>query len=88
MSYVLDTITTDGYQELQCPGSTSVTIQVSNAAISIGFGSNAAGRPGAATYGQDEVLLPIVGGLDRDCDAIRLRSYAPGASANVKLSAR
>ncbi len=87
MSYVLDTATTDSYQELACPGTSHVTVQVSNAAVAIGFGQGGAGRMGAAVYGADEVLLPVVGGLDRDCDAIRVRSYVPGAPANLKLAA-
>lgn len=88
MSYTLDTVSTDSYQELVCPGTTQVTAQVSNAAISIGFGQGGTGRAGTAVYGVDEVLLPVVGGLDRECDAIRIKSYVHGMPANVKLSAR
>jgi hypothetical protein len=44
--------------------------------------------PGAAVYPPgDEVLLPSFGGLDRQCDAIRFKSYAAGTPANVKLTA-
>jgi len=88
MSYTLDTVSTDSYQELQCPGTTQVTAQVSTAAISIGFGHGGTARAGTAVYGADEVLLPVVGGLDRECDAIRIKSYAPGNPAQVRLSAR
>lgn len=88
MAYVLDIVTTDSYQELECPGTTAVTVSVSNAAIYIGFGTNDTHRPGAAVYPpEDEVLLPVVGGLERTCDAIRVRSYKLGTPANVKLSA-
>lgn len=88
MSYSVDTTSTDSYQELQCPGTIQVTAQVSNAAISIGFGTGGNGAAGAAVYGADEVLLPVVGGLERECDAIRFKSYAPGTPAQVRLSAR
>lgn len=88
MSYVLDTITTDSYQELSCPGARSVTIQVSNAGASIGFGQGGDGRAGTATYGQDEPFLPVVAGLARACDAIRVKSYATGTPANVKVIAK
>ena len=88
MSYTLDTTTTDSYQELVCPDVTTVTVQVSNTAISIGFGTGGNGRPGTATYSQDEVLLPSIGGLDRDCNAIRIKNYTPGTPARVMLSAR
>ena len=88
MGFVLDTNTTDQYQELPCPGTQSVTVQVSTASIYIGFGRGGDGRKGTAIYPPgDEVLLPVVGGLDRECDAIRVKSYAVGTPANVKLAA-
>lgn len=88
MAYTLDTTTTDSYIELQCPGTVRVTAQVSNAMIAINFGVGGRGRPGASIYPPgDEVLLPSVAGLDRICDAIRIKSYAIGVPANVKLTA-
>lgn len=88
MSYVLDTKTTDSYQELVCPGTTRVTIQVSNALIYIGFGEGGDGKPGGARYPPgDEALLPSTAGLTRRCDAIRIKSYAAGTPADVKLTA-
>jgi hypothetical protein len=88
MPYVLDINTTDSYQELMCPGTVEVTVQVSDNLVHIGFGLGGRGRPGAAIYPPgDEVLLPTTGGLDRVCDAIRVKSYAPGQVANVKLTA-
>lgn len=88
MSYVLDTQTTDSYQELLCPGATRVTIQVSNALIYIGFGAGGQGKAGGANYPpSDEALLPVTAGLARTCDAIRIKSYTPGTPANVKLTA-
>lgn len=88
MSYTIDTTSTDSYIELPCPGATRITVQVSNAAISIGYGVGGDGRHGTATYDADEVLLPSVGGLGRVCDAIRFKSYTPGIPANVKLAAQ
>ena len=87
MSFTLDTTTTDSYQELLCPGSTRVTIQVSNALIHIGFGVGGGGKAGGAIYPPgDEALLPVTAGLTRRCDAIRLKSYTAGTPANVKLT--
>jgi hypothetical protein len=89
MSYVLDTTTTDGYQYLVCPGSSQVTLQVSNAAAAIGFGENPLGRPGAGVYPPaDEPYLPVLAGLGRDCDEIRVKSLTAGKPANVKIVAQ
>lgn len=92
MSYVLDTVSTDIYQYLECPGSRKVTLQISNASVLVGFGSAADAltfRPGAATYPpDDEPFLPVVGSVARRCDEIRVRSYAPGVAANVKVVAQ
>jgi hypothetical protein len=88
MAYVLDTNTTDIYTELPCPGTVSVTVQVSDNPIYINFGVGGNGRRGAAVYPPgDEVLLPTTGGLDRTCDAIRVKNYTPGQAANVKITA-
>ena len=93
MTYVLDITTTDNYQYLECPGTTSVTIQVSNAAAAVGVGQAASRgltfQKGSATYPPvDEPILPSVGGLTRECDEIRVKSYAHGIPANVKVVAR
>jgi hypothetical protein len=92
MPFSADLTTTDSYQYLECPGSTRVTVQVSNAAVSIGFGEAPDAltfRKGAATYPpSDEVLLPTIGGLWRVCDEVRIRSYALGVPADVKITAQ
>jgi hypothetical protein len=88
MSYVLDTKSTDSYQELPCPGTHAVTVQVSNAAVLLGFGGGD-GRKWGATYpAADEPFLPAVGSLARSCDAIRVKSYTPGVPADVKIIAQ
>lgn len=90
MSYVLDTTTTDTYQYLRCPGSRRVTLQVSNAQILVGFGvADRIGGVGTAEYPPaDEPYLPIVGGVSRECDEIRVRSYKAGTPASVKIVAQ
>lgn len=89
MSYVLDTTTTDNYQYLTCPGTQRVTLTVLNAQALIGFGQAPKGltlRPGSATYPpNDEPYIPTQGGLARDCDEIRVKSYTPGTPAAVKI---
>lgn len=90
MSYILDTTSTDFYQYLRCPGSSRVTLQISNAQVLIGFGvSERPGAVGTAEYPPaDEPYLPIVGGVSRRCDEIRVRSYNAGTPASVKISAQ
>lgn len=92
MSYVLDTTTTDTYQYLECPGTSRVTVLVSNAGASIGFGQMPDARtfrPGSATYPpSDEPYLPTQGAVARACDEIRVKSYAPGTPADVKIVAQ
>lgn len=92
MSYVLDVETTDQYQYLTCPGTSRVTVQVFNAIAAIGFGQitnpGLAFRAGSGTYPpNDEPIAPSAGGLARDCDEIRVKSYAAGTPANVKIVA-
>lgn len=91
MSYVLDITTTDNYQYLSCPGTRRVTIAVSNAQALVGFGQAPKGltfRPGSATYPpSDEPFIPTQGGLARQCDEIRVKSYAHGTPAVVKIVA-
>lgn len=72
--------TTDTYQYVNCAATNRVNLQVSNAAISIGFGR---GIGGAAAYGLDEPYLPLIGGLSRQCDQIRIRSLTAGQPAVV-----
>lgn len=92
MAFVLDTTSTDSYQYLECPGTREVTLQISNNMVLIGFGAAAREqlfRPGSAIYPpNDEPFLPVVGGVARDCDEIRVKSYTPGQPANVKIVAR
>lgn len=88
MAYVLDTTTTNQYQELRCPGSRRITVQVSNATAAIGFGTGGGIGGGAAVYPPvDEPFLPTVGGLNRECDAIRVKSYVPGVPARIMIAA-
>jgi hypothetical protein len=74
--------TGDAWRTISCPGTTRVTLQVSNAAIAIGFG-----RGGPARFDRDEQFLPIVGSLERRCDEIRVRSLVAGTPAVVMGSA-
>lgn len=88
ISYSFSGVTTDDYQYLSCPGSTSVTLQVSNANILIGFGRGSI-QPGSGVFPlTDEEYIPVVGGLDRKCDVIRFKSAVPGQPATIQLSCR
>ena len=88
MSYSEAITTTDGYQYLECPGTSRVTIQVSNAMVDIGFGLNPKGIHGGGQYpSPDEPYLPTVGGLGRQCDEIRVKSHTPGVPAQVFITA-
>lgn len=78
--------TTDSYQYVSCPGTVRVTLQVSNAAVLIGFGSGY-GPPGSARYDTDENYLPTQGSVSRLCDEIRIKSAAVGKPATVNLTA-
>jgi hypothetical protein len=78
----LNLTTTDAWKTISCPGTVRVTLQVSNAAIAIGFG-----KGGPARYTNDEQFLPIIGSLERRCDEIRIRSLVAGQPAVVMGSA-
>lgn len=81
--FILDTITTDEYQTLSCPGSSHLTLQISNAGIYIGYREIGGEYPA-----NDEPFLPVVGGIDRPpFDEIRVKSYITGTPANVKIRA-
>lgn len=86
---VLDVTTTDGYQYLQCRGSTKLTLQISNAAVYIGFGAIPEGGSGSAAYPpEDEPFLPVMGSIGRPpFDEIRVKSYAVNTPAQVKIRA-
>lgn len=87
--YVLDTTTTDNYQYLRCaPNSTKLTVQVSNAAIYIGFGK-ADSPGGSANYPQnDEPFLPVMGSVERPpFDEIRVKNYTVNTPAKVFIRA-
>lgn len=88
MAYVLDASSTDAYQYFSCPGTRRVTIQISNAAVLLGFGVGGRGNAPAAVFEVDEPFLPIVGGLNRDCDSIRYKSYAAGVPARLFIAAQ
>lgn len=88
MSYSQTFTTEDTYQYLECPGSTRVNIQVSNATVDVGFGNNPKGLPGAGQYpSPDETYLPTQGGLGRVCDEVRIKSHTPGLAAQVFVTA-
>ena len=80
---VLDTETTDRGVTLACPGSTRLTLQVTNAAVELAWGQ---GYPNP-TYGPWVPFLPVLGALERSFDAIRIRSKTPGAPAHVFATA-
>lgn len=80
--------TTDAYQYLLCPGTTSVDLQISNANVAIGFGQGAT-YVGSGVYPpQDETFIPTTSGLDRTCDIIRYKSATPGVPAQIVITAR
>lgn len=88
ISYVFNGSTTDSYQYLSCPGTGTVTIQISNANVSINFGRGSI-EPGSGVFNlEDEIFIPVVGGLDRECDVIRFKSAVPGTPAVIQLSCR
>ena len=71
---------------LECPGTTSVTIQISQAAVVMQFGTGASA--GSATWGAEEPFLPVVGGLARRCDYVRVRNLTAGQPAQVTITPR
>lgn len=85
MSYTLDTASTDTGVTLICPGSRELTVQITNAAVSLEFGQ---GAP-APMWGPPESYLPALGTLARPdgFDAVRVRSRTPGRPATVFLTA-
>ncbi len=78
----LSLTSTDQYQAVPVPSTVKVNLQVSGAAIDIGFG---VGLPGS--YQTDETFLPVIGSLQRRCDEIRIKSHAHGQPAVVFLTA-
>lgn len=86
---VLDTTTSDNYQYLSCRGSTKLTLQISNAAVYVGFGTRGEGTSGSAIYpGADEPFLPVMGSVSRPpFDEIRVKSYATSTPARVIIRA-
>lgn len=80
--------TTDIYQYLLCPGSSSVDLQISDANVLIGFGIGAL-YVGSGVYApRDEVFIPTTSGLDRVCDIIRFKSATLGVPAQIVITAR
>lgn len=79
MATPFNIVTTDAPQTIYCPGTTRINLQVSNAAIAIAFGVGL----GGVTWPLEEVYLPVIGGLARVCDAIRIRSLTAGQPAVV-----
>lgn len=85
---LFDGFTTDEYQYLDCPGSSVVNLQVSNAQVYIGYGLRAS-PGGASEYPPvDESFLPVVASINQLCDQIRFKSYTPGTPAALKLRAK
>lgn len=83
MARAVEIVTTDAYQRIVCPGTVRVTLQVSDAAVYIGFGRGQV----LAQYDSDETYLPVSGALERLCDEIRIKSRTPGVPAVVFLTA-
>ena len=82
MSKVLNTATTDSWQELFCPGTERITLQVSNAQVQVGFGE---GFPAVSYMHPDETYLPVFASLVRTCDSVRVRSAVSGTPAVVSI---
>ncbi len=76
--------TTDTYQSFACFGAQKLTIQVSNAAILLGFGIGGGGQPNWEL--NDEPYLPILGSIVRPFDWIRFKSLTPGVPAQLILT--
>lgn len=71
---------------LECPGTSSVTVQVSQAAVWVQFGRGAS--PGSIAWQPEEPLLPVVGNLARSCDWVRVRNFTAGQHAQVVITPR
>ena len=84
---IFDGQTTDQYQYLRCPGTKRLLLQVTDAQIYIGYGTLSGGGGSAIYAPNDEPFLPVVGGIDRECDEIRVKSYTPGVPAIAKIRA-
>lgn len=80
--------TTDVYQYLQCPFGKLVTLQVTNAAIYIGFGYGGGDSVNVQYPSQDEIFLPSFAGIERRTDQVRIKSYALGTPAVVVVTVR
>lgn len=75
----------DGYtsaSELSCGGARALRVQTSLAAVIIQFGAGI----GGIEWGPEEPLMPSVGSIPRQFDAIRVRNYIPGQAAQVLLT--
>lgn len=68
---------------LICPGSARLLIQISVAAVYIQFGLGV----GGVQWGVEEPYLPLVGGLTRNFDAVRVRNFTAGLGAQAMLTA-
>jgi hypothetical protein len=65
-----------------CAGCTRLLVQISNAAVYIQFGTGI----GGIQWGVEEPYLPLVGGITRSFDAVRVRNFAAGVAAQVLLT--
>jgi hypothetical protein len=57
-------------------------VQISTAAVYIQFGTGIAG----VQWGVEEPFLPLVGGITREFDAVRVRNFTAGVAAQVLLT--
>jgi hypothetical protein len=57
-------------------------VQISTAAVYIQFGTGI----GGVQWGVEEPYLPLVGGIAREFDAVRVRNFAAGVAAQVLLT--
>lgn len=76
--------TADGYtaaNEIHGDDFVTVTVQLQNAAAFLQFG---VGYP-VPTWDQEEFYAPFVGGIDRNFNAVKVRSAIAGTPARVTL---
>lgn len=81
MAYpIVDGTAPDADVQIDCPGARRLTIQVSNQAVYLTFGtSEAPGRPPVFDE-NPEPYQPVTGEIVRDFDALKYRAYTPAAS--------
>lgn len=71
---------------LRCPNAVRLVVQISNAPVRYQLGR---GYPGGQVIWESDErpLLPVIGGLERRCDAIRFRNMNANQTAYVDCDA-